>query len=143
MSEQQLPTKGTDRPLPAPQDPNVVLAWMRELLRQVQLAWRLLLDPRISWINKLIPPAALVYILSPIDIIPDFTLGLGQLDDIAILLLGVKLFIDLAPPEIVQEHLRALGAKIDEWRGEEGPVVEGEVVDQPDNAEQETTEQAE
>ena len=30
---------------------------------------------------------AIIYILSPIDIIPDFTLGLGQIDDAAVLLL--------------------------------------------------------
>ena len=62
----------------------------------------------------------------------DAFLGLGQLDDIAILLLGFKLFVELSPPEIVREHLIALGARIKEWRVAEeeraGPpaVVEGE-----------------
>ena len=30
---------------------------------------------------------AIIYILSPIDIIPDFNLGFGQIDDVAILIL--------------------------------------------------------
>ena len=58
--------------------------------------------------------------------------GLGQLDDLAVLLFGVKLFIELAPPAVVREHLLALGARIKEWRvveeeEKEPPVViEGE-----------------
>jgi hypothetical protein len=58
-------------------------------------------------------------------------LGLGQLDDLAVLLLGTKLFIELSPPDVVREHLLALGAKIKEWRvveedSEPPQVVEGE-----------------
>ena len=56
--------------------------------------------------------------------------GLGQLDDIAVLLLGIKFFIELAPPDVVREHLLALGARIKEWRvvedGEPSVVIEGD-----------------
>jgi uncharacterized membrane protein YkvA (DUF1232 family) len=58
--------------------------------------------------------------------------GLGQLDDVAVLLIGIKLFIELSPPDVVHEHLRALGARIKEWRavedeeGESSVVIEGE-----------------
>jgi hypothetical protein len=81
--------------------------------------------------TKLIPPAVLIYILSPVDFLPDVALGLGQLDDLAILLIGTKLFIELAPADVVREHLAALGARIQEWRVQEGereppPIVEGE-----------------
>ncbi|MGQ9709649.1 MAG: YkvA family protein [Anaerolineae bacterium] len=102
------------------------ISWAKELVRQMRLAWRLFKDRRVPWALKLIPPAALIYVLSPIDILPDLGLGLGQLDDIAIILLSLKLFIELAPPEVVREHLQALGAKISEWRSEEPAVVEGE-----------------
>jgi hypothetical protein len=54
--------------------------------------------------------------------------GLNQLDDVAVVLLGVRLFIELAPPEVVREHLEALGARIEEWRvvdDDEASVVEG------------------
>jgi uncharacterized membrane protein YkvA (DUF1232 family) len=78
----------------------------------------------------------LLYILSPIDIIPDLTLGLGQLDDVAVLLLGFKLFIELCPTALVREHLKALGGKIEEWQPE-GDVIEGqyEVKEGPANDE--------
>jgi hypothetical protein len=50
---------------------------------------------------------------------------------VAVLLLGVKLFIELAPPDVVREHLAALGAQIKEWRvveeDEDPPkVIEGD-----------------
>jgi uncharacterized membrane protein YkvA (DUF1232 family) len=105
------------RPVPTePNDTNAILAWVQEAARQVRLAWRLFWDKRVPVWTKLIPPIALGYVLVPIDLVPDVVLGLGQLDDVAVVLLGLKLFIELSPPDIVREHLRALGARIDEWR---------------------------
>ncbi len=113
-----------------PQDPNALVAWIQDVVRQARLAWRLFWDRRVPWWTKLIPPLALAYVVLPFEILPDLVLGFGQLDDIAILLIGTKLFIELSPPDVVREHLRALGAHIQEWRVVEkgGPpvVVEGE-----------------
>ena len=100
------------------------ISWWQELLRQARLAWRLFRDSRVPLLTRFIPPATIAYILSPVDLIPDVLLGVGQLDDIALLFLGVKLFIDLCPQDLVREHLRALGATIEEWQTEE--IVEGE-----------------
>jgi uncharacterized membrane protein YkvA (DUF1232 family) len=126
MSQEQLPS-----PVP-PEQTNAVIRWFGDIIRQGRLAWRLLWDKRVPWLAKLIPPATLAYILFPVDIISDPILGLGQLDDLAVFLLGMKLFIEVAPSDVVREHLEALGARISEWRvkGEErsGPpaVVEGD-----------------
>jgi uncharacterized membrane protein YkvA (DUF1232 family) len=120
------------RPVPVSQDnANALLVWLQDVARQARLAWRLFWDQRVPLWTKLIPPAALAYLLFPIDLIPDVALGLGQLDDVAVLLIGVKLFIELAPPDVVREHLRALGARIEEWRvvddeGEPSVVIEGQ-----------------
>jgi uncharacterized membrane protein YkvA (DUF1232 family) len=129
--------RNSDRPpkrLPSPisdEDTGSILGWITDLVRQGRLAWRLFWDSRVPFWTKLIPPAVLVYLLSPADFLPDPALGLGQLDDLAILLIGTKLFIELAPTDIVREHLTALGARIQEWRVQEGekeppPMVEGE-----------------
>jgi uncharacterized membrane protein YkvA (DUF1232 family) len=99
-----------------PNDANAVLMWVKDVARQARLAWRLLWDQRVPLWTKFIPPLAMAYVLFPIDLIPDVALGLGQLDDVAVLLIGVKLFIELAPPDVVHEHLRSLGARIKEWR---------------------------
>ena len=118
------------RPMRVPQDNGgAILTWLKEAVRQLRLAWRLFLDRRVPLWTKVVPPVALAYVLSPIDILPDIPpMGLNQLDDIAVVLLGIKLFIELAPPEVVREHLRELGAQIEEWRVvDEGEptVVEG------------------
>ncbi len=78
--------------------------WL-EILRNGQLAFKLMQDPRVSTTMKiLIPVVVAAYILSPIDLVPDFVPVLGQLDDLAIVALAVKLFISLAPPAVVAEH---------------------------------------
>jgi uncharacterized membrane protein YkvA (DUF1232 family) len=115
-----------------PNDTSALLVWIKDVARQARLAWRLFWDQRVPLWTKLIPPVALGYVLFPLDIIPDVVPGLGQLDDVAVLLIGVKLFIELSPPDVVHEHLRALGARIKEWRavedeeGESSVVIEGE-----------------
>ena len=119
-------------PMPVqPNDTSALVAWLQDVARQARLAWRLFWDQRVPLWTKLIPPAALAYVLFPLDLVPDVALGLGQLDDAAVLLIGVKLFIELAPPDVVREHLRTLGARIEEWRvveqdGEPSTVIEGE-----------------
>ncbi len=133
MSEGRPPDR-YPKQLPGPasdENASTILGWVTDLVRQGRLAWRLFWDSRVPLWTKLIPPAMLLYIFSPVDFIPDVALGLGQLDDLAILLIGTKLFIELAPTDIVREHLTALGARIQEWRVQEGekeppPIVEGE-----------------
>ena len=101
------------------------------LLRNLRLAWSLLLDSRVPGLTKLIIPGLMgLYILSPIDILPDALLGLGQLDDLAVFVLAVKLFIEFSPSEVVQEHLRGLtgggSAPGPGTAGSEGEVVDGD-----------------
>jgi len=69
---------------------------------------RLVKDPRVALSPKLLLAATLAYVIIPIDIFPDFLPGVGQLDDLAVMLAGLKFFLRLCPPEVVQEHLRAI-----------------------------------
>ena len=75
--------------------------WMN-LFNSFRIAWRLLWDNRVPMSAKVIPILAVLYILSPIDILPDFIPVVGQLDDLAILLLGTQLFISMSPQDIVR-----------------------------------------
>jgi uncharacterized membrane protein YkvA (DUF1232 family) len=80
------------------------------LLNTAQLAYRLYSDDRVPTLLKVaIPLAVAIYFLSPIDLIPDFIPGLGQLDDIGVILIGMSLFVKLAPQQVANEHRRALG----------------------------------
>jgi uncharacterized membrane protein YkvA (DUF1232 family) len=81
---------------------------LQSLLNRGRLVWRLLRDPRVPVYLKVIPAAAVLYVLSPLDFIPDIAVGLGQLDDIGILLVGLEGFIAMCPQHIVDEHLAAI-----------------------------------
>ncbi len=75
-----------------------------------RLSWRLFRDDRVpTWMKALVPLVAMVYVLAPIDLIPDLMLGLGQLDDLSVIGIAVftmtKLLPKLAPRDITDEHL--------------------------------------
>ena len=112
-----------------PMRTNERLGLLAEIVRSVRLAWRLLWDPRVPLATKLILPGIMgLYILSPIDALPDLLLPFGQLDDIVVLLLGTSLFIELCPPDIVAEHRAALmrGAARNRAAGEEAETIDAE-----------------
>ncbi len=83
--------------------------FFNEVLDNLRLVTRLAVDHRVpTWLKVLIPALVAIYLLSPVDILPDLFPGLGQLDDIAVILLGLKLFIDMSPAEVVRQHLDEL-----------------------------------
>ena len=83
---------------------------MQELLQNGRLVWRLVQDARVpGWVKLGIPLLIALYFFSPIDFIPDFILGLGQLDDLGVILLGLSLIIRLSPRQVVDEHRSVLG----------------------------------
>lgn len=86
--------------------------FFRELVQQAKLAYNLIMDPRVHPVTKLIPLAVLGYILLPIDIAPDVIPLLGQLDDAAVLVFGLRMFFEFAPPAVVEEHLKRLVEKV-------------------------------
>ncbi|HUT15005.1 MAG TPA: YkvA family protein [Anaerolineae bacterium] len=92
------------------------LNWFREMLNELRLAWRLLRDPLVPTWPKLVPLAALAYILFPFDFVPDVFIGLGQLDDVAVLLLGLKMFIASCPAESVRRHVAEMASVIGSYR---------------------------
>jgi uncharacterized membrane protein YkvA (DUF1232 family) len=95
------------------------------LIKQARLAWRLWNDRRVPGWVKLIPVAGLVYLLSPIDLIPDLMLpGLGEVDDVVLLLLSLKMFVDFSPPGVVREHLEELMGRRRRGRSSSGPADE-------------------
>lgn len=77
--------------------------WLR-----LQLTWRLLKDERVPLWTKAIPVLTFLYLFSPLDVLPDFLVVLGQLDDVVILVGGMELFERLVPEEIVAEHKQRL-----------------------------------
>jgi uncharacterized membrane protein YkvA (DUF1232 family) len=92
------------------------------LVVRAKLVLRLLADARVSPWAKLIPIGALIYVISPVDLIMGIP-GLDAIDDAAVVGLGYYFFIEMCPPAVVQEHLHAL-------EGESNPkTAEDDVID--------------
>ena len=51
--------------------------------------WNYLADPNISIIQKVLPFVALLYLVCPIDLLPDVIPILGYADDLVVILIGV------------------------------------------------------
>jgi uncharacterized membrane protein YkvA (DUF1232 family) len=82
---------------------------LKRLLASARLGVRLLRDPRVRWPTKLVPLFALVYLISPIDLAPDLLPVAGQLDDLAVAIAALELFIKLSPLGPVAHHQSAIG----------------------------------
>ncbi|MBN2149561.1 MAG: hypothetical protein JW726_19395 [Anaerolineales bacterium] len=98
---------------------------LQDLATRLKLILRLLGDGRVNPLLKLLPVASAVYLLFP-DLAP------GPLDDAAIIWLSTYLFVELCPPDVVQEHIKALQGSIpSELRNiaQEEEIVEGEIVE--------------
>jgi uncharacterized membrane protein YkvA (DUF1232 family) len=65
---------------------------------------RLVSDPRVPRKSKLILGATIVYLVSPIDVVPDFVPGIGQLDDVVVALLALHSILNRVDDEVVIEH---------------------------------------
>lgn len=76
--------------------------FFRDIAIQIKLILRLLADPRVHPLIKLLPIGSLIYL-----IFPDF-FPLNPIDDAVIIGLGTYMFVELCPQDVVQEHRDAL-----------------------------------
>lgn len=93
---------------------------------QLRLAFRLYRDPRVSPLLKwAVPLVAAIYVVSPVDVIPDVLLGVGQIDDVGVLglmlVIATNVIRRLAPNDIVDEHLGAMRGRGSSSRREASP----------------------
>lgn len=95
-------------------------AWelVRKLPTYARLVWGLLRDPRVPLPLKGLLVLLAGYLVTPIDVIPDFIPILGQLDDVAVALIILDRFIQSAPREVVDEHLARIARGEDDLRAD-------------------------
>lgn len=71
-----------------------------------RLYWSLFWDKRAPTLPKLVLLLAIIYFISPLDLVPDFAIpGLGYIDDLAILVLSFRYFIKAMPRELLAEKV--------------------------------------
>jgi len=75
----------------------------------IKLCLRLLKDKRVPLYPKLLVYGAIVYVISPYDLLPDFMVPfLGFAEDIIIAILCLIGLVNLSPPEVVEGHVKAI-----------------------------------
>jgi hypothetical protein len=67
--------------------------------------WRLMTDARVSLIAKAVPVLGVLALVSPPLLELDFIPIVGELDWIVVILVCLKIFLWLCPPEVVREHV--------------------------------------
>jgi uncharacterized membrane protein YkvA (DUF1232 family) len=73
------------------------------LLHHARTLGIVLRHPGAPWSSRLIAACAVGYLFSPIQLIPTFIPVIGQMDDAAVLLVGMKLVRRLTPSAILAE----------------------------------------
>ncbi len=104
MPDPELPGGGNEPPVPARLSEFVLL-----LPRLIKLMWRLARDPRVPARNKATLFMLGAYLVSPVDLIPDFIPGIGHVDDLIIAAFALDQILNRVPENVVYEH----------WEGDE------------------------
>lgn len=76
-----------------------------ELSTRIKLILHLLADRRVNPLIKILPIVSLMYLIAP-DLAP------GPVDDAMIIWLGAYLFVELCPPDVVEEHLKKIRSSV-------------------------------
>ena len=92
-----------------------------------RIIFRLMIDSRVPFRLKLLLPAAIAYIILPIDLVPDFIpWGIGRLDDVFVLVVAGLLFMLLAPRNVLMEASGSPPQEGTRHDAGKGKVIDGE-----------------
>jgi len=104
-----------------------------DIMLRLKLIARLISDARVNGLLKLLPIGALIYLISPVDLVPNAVFPVvGALDDAAILWLASYVFLEFVPTDVLKEHLKKLvgnNAIIDQVSSatkDEGEIIDAE-----------------
>jgi uncharacterized membrane protein YkvA (DUF1232 family) len=98
---------------------------MRHVPSFVKLYWRLFRDRRVPLLPKALLVLLAVYLLSPLDVVPELVPVLGATDDLVVGIGGLWLFVRLCPPPVVREHVMAIAAENDARQSAAGNAPRG------------------
>jgi uncharacterized membrane protein YkvA (DUF1232 family) len=76
---------------------------VRRFLKQFQIIRRALKHPQVPWYAKVVAGCAVLYVFSPIQIIPNFIPIIGQSDDVLVVSLGIKFLRRCVPQNVLDD----------------------------------------
>ena len=86
---------------------------IRQIPMYLKLLGGLLTDRRVPQLDKLLVGAAIVYILMPLDLIPDFIPFLGEVDDVFLLVTAIQRLISNAGKRVVMDYWQGPASDLD------------------------------
>lgn len=89
---------------PGAADPALVAELVRDIPSFLKLLGRLVADPRVSRIDKVIVAATIAYVVMPLDVVPDFLPFFGVVDDLYLLALALNRLARNAGPAVLRDH---------------------------------------
>ena len=75
----------------------------RQFVTEFRTILRALANPAVPWLPKLVCGLAVLYVVSPIQLIPNFIPILGQLDDVLVVGLAIRVLRKFVPPIAVKQ----------------------------------------
>ena len=76
---------------------------VRQFLKQFQMMRRALRHPQVPWYAKAVAGCAVLYVFSPIQIIPNFIPIIGQTDDVLVVSLGIRFLKKCVPQSVFDD----------------------------------------
>ena len=77
--------------------------WARQLSAQTYALYLAYRHPKTPWYAKVFAALIVGYVFSPIDPIPDFIPGVGLLDEMVVVPIGVLIAAKMIPREVFEE----------------------------------------
>jgi uncharacterized membrane protein YkvA (DUF1232 family) len=78
-------------------------ALVAQLFKQFRIIRRALVHPQVPWHAKTVAGCAVLYVISPIQLIPNFIPVIGQLDDVVVVTLAIKFLRRSVPQSVLDE----------------------------------------
>ncbi len=109
---------------------NRVFSIVNEFQHSLGLLWRAFLHPRTPFHLKAIMLAVAAYVISPVDLLPDFLAVLGWVDDVLLVAFAINWITVRLPDDLFDEpdptrRARREAPRQDPYE-DTGPVIDGQ-----------------
>ena len=82
---------------------NKLKSSIKQVFKQFRIIRRALIHPQVPWHARAVAGCAVLYVVSPIQIIPNFIPIIGQMDDVLVVTMGIKYLRRHVPQSVLDE----------------------------------------
>jgi uncharacterized membrane protein YkvA (DUF1232 family) len=76
---------------------------VRKFVVELRIIRRALIHPKVPWYAKLVVGCSVLYVASPIQLIPNYIPVIGPVDDVIVVSLGIKFLRRSVPKSVLDE----------------------------------------